>query len=83
MVVVGLEMKPAPGGKNRKATQDELRRENSRLRDDLLTIGLRICHDLQTPLGGIMFAAQALNQTNEETGSAQSLPVAARLSSKS
>ncbi len=73
-------MKPGPAAKNRKATQNELRRENSRLHDDLLTIALRVCHDLQTPLGGIMFAAQALDETNGEAGASHS-PVASVLAS--
>jgi signal transduction histidine kinase len=36
------------------------RREAARLRGDLLTFGLRIAHDLRTPLGGISVSAETL-----------------------
>jgi K+-sensing histidine kinase KdpD len=37
-----------------------LRRETERLRGDLLAVGVRITHDLRTPLGGVLSAAEAL-----------------------
>jgi signal transduction histidine kinase len=37
-----------------KVTQDQLLRENTRLRSDLLTVAVRVSHDLRTPLGGIV-----------------------------
>jgi signal transduction histidine kinase len=40
-----------------------LRRERDRLLGDLHTIGARITHDLRTPLGGIMAATEAFNET--------------------
>jgi signal transduction histidine kinase len=36
--------------------------ENSRLRGDLLTIASRVSHDLRTPLGGIVTAAEVLRE---------------------
>ncbi len=36
--------------------------ENARLRGDLLTIASRISHDLRTPLGGIVTAAEVLRE---------------------
>jgi signal transduction histidine kinase len=42
------------------AALHRLRRENAALRGDLLTVGLRIAHDLRTPLGCISVASQAL-----------------------
>jgi signal transduction histidine kinase len=36
--------------------------ENARLRGDLLTIASRISHDLRTPLGGILTAAEVLRE---------------------
>ncbi|HEX9047895.1 MAG TPA: HAMP domain-containing sensor histidine kinase [Verrucomicrobiae bacterium] len=35
----------------------------ARLRQDLLTIGSRICHDLRTPLGGISISVELLRET--------------------
>ncbi len=37
-----------------------LHRERERLRGDLLTIGIRISHDLRTPVGGILSATEVL-----------------------
>lgn len=37
-------------------------RENARLRGDLLTLAQRFSHDLRTPLGGIVSAAEALKE---------------------
>jgi signal transduction histidine kinase len=36
--------------------------ENTRLRGDLLTMASRVSHDLRTPLGGIMTAAEVLRE---------------------
>lgn len=44
-----------------KATQ-ELRRENARLRGDLLSIATRVSHDLRSPLGGIVNTAELLRE---------------------
>jgi signal transduction histidine kinase len=38
-------------------------RENERLRGDLLTIGIRVGHDLRTPLGGIVSVGEMLGET--------------------
>jgi len=38
----------------------DLEQENVRLRGDLLTIAVRVSHDLRTPLGGIVSAAEML-----------------------
>jgi signal transduction histidine kinase len=56
----------------RDATQDQLLRENARLRGDLLTIATRISHDLRTPLGGIVSTGELLKEilTNREPASA-------------
>jgi signal transduction histidine kinase len=43
-----------PDAAARKVTQDQLLLENARLRGDLLTIAIRVSHDLRTPLGGIV-----------------------------
>jgi signal transduction histidine kinase len=37
-------------------------RENARLRGDLLTLARRFSHDLRTPLGGIVSAAEAIKE---------------------
>jgi signal transduction histidine kinase len=36
--------------------------ENERLRGDLMTVAVRISHDLRTPLGGIMSTAEAIRE---------------------
>jgi signal transduction histidine kinase len=43
-----------------------LEEENARLRGDLLTIASRVSHDLRTPLGGIMAAAEVLREIHSE-----------------
>jgi signal transduction histidine kinase len=40
-----------------------LRRDKERLLGDLLTVGVRITHDLRTPLGGILTATEALEES--------------------
>lgn len=39
-----------------------IERENARLRGDLLTLAKRFSHDLRTPLGGIVSAAEAVKE---------------------
>jgi signal transduction histidine kinase len=39
-----------------------LRRDRERLLGDLLTVGIRVTHDLRTPLGGIISATEALDE---------------------
>lgn len=48
------------------ATLHQLRREIGSLRGDLLTYGLRIAHDLRTPLGGIAVSAETLKDALSE-----------------
>lgn len=45
-----------------KKTESGPAAENARLRGDLLTVGSRVCHDLRTPLGGIMTSAEMLRE---------------------
>ena len=52
---------------------EPLRQENARLRGDLLTIATRISHDLRTPLGSIVTAAEALQETAADEPSTRSL----------
>jgi signal transduction histidine kinase len=46
----------------RKVTQEQLLRENARLRGDLLTVAVRVNHDLRTPLGGIVNTGELLKE---------------------
>ncbi len=46
--------------------QQQLIRENQRLRGDLQTIAHRIIHDLRTPIGGILTAGEALDEALAE-----------------
>jgi signal transduction histidine kinase len=46
----------------RAVTQEELLRENARLRGDLLTVAVRVSHDLRTPLGGIVNTGELLQE---------------------
>lgn len=39
-----------------------LRRENARMRGEMLTFGTRITHDLRTPLGGVLTTAEMLRE---------------------
>jgi signal transduction histidine kinase len=48
------------------AASNRQRREIAALRGDLLTFGLRIAHDLRTPLGGISVSAEALKDAIRE-----------------
>jgi signal transduction histidine kinase len=49
-------------GAAREITQEELLRENARLRGDLLTVAVRMSHDLRTPLGGIVNTGELLKE---------------------
>jgi K+-sensing histidine kinase KdpD len=60
-------MNVEPAALKTKMTQEELLRDNARLRGDLLTIARRISHDLRTPLGGIISANEALKEILAET----------------
>ena len=53
-----------------KFTQETLMRENERLRGDLLTVARRICHDLRTPLGGILTTSEVLKEVLMEKSAA-------------
>jgi signal transduction histidine kinase len=50
-----------------------LAEENARLRGDLLTIATRVGHDLRTPLGGIVTAAEVLREVHSEAKQAVTL----------
>jgi light-regulated signal transduction histidine kinase (bacteriophytochrome) len=39
-----------------------LRRENARMRGEMLTFGTRITHDMRTPLGGVLTTAEMLRE---------------------
>jgi light-regulated signal transduction histidine kinase (bacteriophytochrome) len=43
-------------------TAHKLRRENATLRGNLRSIGVRVAHDMRTPLGGILSAAESLKE---------------------
>jgi K+-sensing histidine kinase KdpD len=47
---------------------ETLRRENTRLRGDLLTVARRISHDLRGPLGGISITSEMIKEILEEKG---------------
>jgi K+-sensing histidine kinase KdpD len=47
-------------------SQLSLRRDRERLLGDLLSIGVRVSHDLRTPLGGILSATEALTESLAE-----------------
>jgi signal transduction histidine kinase len=46
----------------REVTQGQLLRENARLRGDLLSVAIRVSHDLRTPLGGIVNTGELLKE---------------------
>lgn len=46
--------------------EHRLRRENARLRGDLLTMALRISHDLRTPLNGILSTGEIIREVLHE-----------------
>lgn len=45
-----------------KKNESALEAENARLRGDLLTVSSRVSHDLRTPLGGMVTAAEVLRE---------------------
>jgi signal transduction histidine kinase len=47
---------------NAMQNKPDMAGENARLRGDLLTIALRMSHDLRTPLGGIVTATEVLKE---------------------
>jgi signal transduction histidine kinase len=49
-----------------EVTREELLRENARLRGDLLTVAVRVSHDLRTPLGGIVNTGELLQEILRE-----------------
>ena len=51
----GIEQDKAP-----LVMQDQLLREITRLRGDLLTVAVRVSHDLRTPMGGIVNTGELL-----------------------
>src|SRR5438094_233506 len=51
---------------NHESQLNALRRENLRLKGDLQTIASRICHDLRTPLGGIITPGEYLKEVLAE-----------------
>jgi signal transduction histidine kinase len=55
-----------PDAAAREVTREELLRENARLRGDLLTVAVRISHDLRTPLGGIVNTGELLQEILRE-----------------
>ena len=52
----------AQNAATRDITQAQLLQENARLRGDLLTVAMRISHDLRTPLGGIVNTGELLKE---------------------
>jgi len=57
-----MKEKLAQDAAAREATQEQLLRENVRLRGDLLTVAVRVSHDLRTPLGGIVNTGELLQE---------------------
>jgi signal transduction histidine kinase len=47
--------------------QQVLRRENATLRGNIRSLGVRVAHDMRTPLGGILSAAETLREGIAET----------------
>jgi signal transduction histidine kinase len=62
-----------PKDGTREVTQEQLLRENARLRGDLLTVAVRVSHDLRTPLGGIVNTGELLKDilTEKEPAAAE------------
>lgn len=57
-----MKAKLAQDAVARDATQAQLLQENTRLRGDLLTVAVRVSHDLRTPLGGIVNTGELLKE---------------------
>ena len=60
------QMKKTPAG---NMSFEGLEQENARLRGDLLTVAIRISHDLRTPLGGIISAGEVFKEIHADSGS--------------
>jgi signal transduction histidine kinase len=62
-----------PKDATREVTREELLQENARLRGDLLTVAVRVSHDLRTPLGGIVNTGELLKDilTEKEPAAAE------------
>ncbi|HEU6449571.1 MAG TPA: HAMP domain-containing sensor histidine kinase [Verrucomicrobiae bacterium] len=58
---------------NNEPETNRLAADNARLRGDLLAVATRVSHDLRTPLGGILSAAEALHEITGENPAACSL----------
>jgi K+-sensing histidine kinase KdpD len=60
--------------KLQRLTEDPvMEEETARLRADLLTVASRISHDLRTPLGGIVTAAEVLREMLADAGQPETL----------
>jgi signal transduction histidine kinase len=57
-----MKEKLPPDAAAREVTREELLQENARLRGDLLTVAVRVSHDLRTPLGGIVNTGELLKE---------------------
>ena len=57
-----MKEKLAPAAGAHEVTPEELLRENARLGGDLLTVAVRVSHDLRTPLGGIVNIGELLQE---------------------
>lgn len=51
--------------------EPSMEEENARLRGDLLTVATRVSHDLRTPLGGMVTAAEVLRESCADKQSVQ------------
>jgi K+-sensing histidine kinase KdpD len=65
-----MKEKIPPAAAVREVTQEQLLRENARLRGDLLTVAVRVSHDLRTPLGGISSTGELLKDILAEKDTA-------------
>src|ERR1700722_11966956 len=61
-----MREKLTPDAAAREVRQDQLLLENARLRGDLLTVAIRVSHDLRTPLGGIVNTGELLQEILSE-----------------
>jgi K+-sensing histidine kinase KdpD len=56
------------------AAMSQMRRERDRLRADMLSIGIRISHDLRSPIGGIISSTEVLEAIAPERPKDEKLP---------